>query len=67
MHQKYKKELDARRRFDMPGFQPNEHYVREMMKYEILPRDFDVRKDPIDVYAVDRMYWKSLWYKAVAQ
>lgn len=65
--QKFKKELDARRRFDMPGFQPNEHYVREMMKYEILPRNFDVHSDPIDVYAVDRMYWKSLWYKAVAQ
>jgi len=65
--QKYKKALDARRRFDMPGFQPNEHYLREMMKYEILPQDFDMRKDPIDVYAVDRMYWKSLWYNAAEQ
>jgi hypothetical protein len=65
--QKYKKQLDARRRFDMPGFRPNEHYVREMMKYKILPHDFDLREDPIDVYAVDRMYWKSLWYQAVKQ
>ena len=59
---KYKKQLDKAKRFDMPGFQPNKHYVREMIKYEILPQDFDLDKDSIDVYATDRAYWKSLWY-----
>ena len=64
---KYKQDLDTHKRFDMPGFRPSRHYVREMTKYEILPRDFDLRRDPIDVYAVDRAYWKSLWYKGPAR
>jgi len=68
----YKKTLDAIRqaqrklseikRFDMPGFRPNLHYLREMKHYGILPRDLPADA-PIDVYATDREYWKSLWYK----
>ena len=58
-----KKDLDRRKRFDMPGFQPGQHYVREMKKYGILPADCDPKTDPVDVYALDRAYWKSLWYR----
>ncbi|MHC4167230.1 MAG: HzsA-related protein [Planctomycetota bacterium] len=57
-----KDDLDRRKRFDMPDFKPGEHYVREMKKYGILPADTNPKTDPIDVYALDRAYWKSLWY-----
>ena len=57
-----KKDLDQRKRFDMPDFQPRQDYVREMKKYGILPADCNPNTDPVDVYALDRAYWKSLWY-----
>ena len=55
--------LDEIKRFDMPGFSPNQHYVREMKRYGVLPASFDAAKDPIDVYAADRAYWESFWYR----
>ena len=54
--------LEEIRRFDMPGFRPNEHYIREMKRYGVLPAAFDPAKDPIDAYETDRCYWRSLWY-----
>jgi hypothetical protein len=54
--------LEEIRRFDMPGFRPNEHYIREMKRYGVLPDAFDPSKDPIDAYETDRRYWRSLWY-----
>ena len=54
-------ELDRIKRFDMPGFRPNQHYVREMKRYGILPEDFDLDSDSIDSYQVDRAYWRSFW------
>ncbi|MGB2823757.1 MAG: hypothetical protein WBF17_22445, partial [Phycisphaerae bacterium] len=50
------------KRFDMPGFRPNAHYVREMKRYGILPAGH-APDDPIDVYAADRAYWESFWYR----
>jgi hypothetical protein len=41
----------------MPGFRPRPQYVREMIRYGVLPASFDPAADPIDVYAVDRQYW----------
>jgi len=57
-----KNHLDKIKRFDMPDFRPVSPYVREMKKYGIIPENLaaDVR---IDVYATDRAYWQSLWYK----
>ena len=49
------------KRFDMPGFRPNEHYIREMRRFGFLPKDLKP-DDPIDVYAVDRLYWESFNY-----
>ena len=46
----------------MPGFRPLPSYVREMKRYGILPKDLAADAD-IDVYATDRAYWRSLWYK----
>ena len=54
--------LDVIGRFDMPGFKPSEQYVREMKRYGVLPGS-DSLKDPIDVYATDRKYWQSLWWR----
>ena len=51
------------KRFAMPGFRPNEHYVRWMKRYGVLPAAFDRAADAIDVYEVDRAYWRSLWYR----
>ena len=49
------------RRFDMPEFRPNKHYIREMKNYGILPKDFS-DETPIDVYETDEKYWRSHWY-----
>ena len=54
-------QLKQGKRFDMPGFRPNEHYIREMQRFGALSRD---RSDggAIDVYATDQTYWKSFWH-----
>ncbi len=54
--------LEEIRRFDMPGFRPDPAYIREMQNYGALPLDLGP-DDPIDAYATDRAYWKSLWYR----
>ncbi len=56
--------LEEIKRFDMPGFRPNVHYVREMQRFGILPEDHDPAA-PLDVYATDQAYWRSLWPLAV--
>ncbi len=33
-----------------------------MKVYGILPKGFDIEKDPANPYELDRKYWKSLWY-----
>ncbi|MDD4871671.1 MAG: hypothetical protein PHR77_14025 [Kiritimatiellae bacterium] len=55
--QKAKEALSENKRFEMPGFQPNEHYVREMKRYGILPPDFDISRTTLDSYETDRKYW----------
>ena len=57
-----KANLERAKRFDMPGFRPNEHYVREMKFYGVLPKDL-APNAPIDVYATDQAYWRSLWHR----
>jgi hypothetical protein len=52
--------LNQIKRFDMPGFMPNAHYIREMKRFGILPATLDP-KDPVDVYATDEKYWRSFW------
>ncbi len=57
-----KEYLSKDKRFDMPGFQPRVDWVREMKRYGILP-DCTTPDDPMNVYAVEQTYWKSLWYR----
>ncbi len=53
--------LERVRRFDMPEFRPNGHYIREMQRYGILPPNHDPQA-PCDAYAVDERYWQSFWH-----
>jgi hypothetical protein len=53
--------LELGKRFDMPGFRPNEHYIREMQRFGFLPKTLKPDQ-AIDVYAVDRAYWDSFKY-----
>ncbi|MGE5610326.1 MAG: hypothetical protein ACM359_13815 [Bacillota bacterium] len=57
-----KKYLEQIKRFDMPGFRPPAMYIREIKRYGILPVDLG-QNDPIDVYATDQAYWRSLWWR----
>jgi len=57
-----KQRLEQIKRFDMPGFVPPAGYVNEMKRYGILPDDLPDDTE-IDVYATDREYWQSLWYR----
>jgi len=59
---KAKAQLDRIKRFDMAGFRPNEPYIREMMRFGILPAALGPG-DPVDPYATDLAYWNSFWYK----
>ncbi len=54
--------LDGIKRFDMPGFKPGWEWVREMKRFGILPRSFDIARDPVDVYETEEKYWQSLWH-----
>jgi Hydrazine synthase alpha subunit middle domain/WD40-like Beta Propeller Repeat len=54
--------LETIKRFDMPDFRPRPAYVREMKRFGIVPENL-AADAPLDVYATDRAYWQSLWYK----
>ncbi|MCX7886154.1 MAG: hypothetical protein N3B01_02705 [Verrucomicrobiae bacterium] len=54
------------KRFDMPGFRPNEHYIREMQRFGFLPKNLSPDA-PIDIYAIDRAYWDSFNYLPPSQ
>ena len=58
-----KEQLGRDRRFDMPDFRPRPEYIREMQRYGVLPAALDPLNDPVDPYATDRAYWRSLWYQ----
>ncbi len=54
-------------RFDMPDFKPRPAYLREMKRYGVLPEHFDVfNAPPVNVYELDRAYWKKLWWSPEA-
>ena len=40
---------------------PRPDYVREMIRYGILPADLDPGR-PYDFRAAERAYWRSFWY-----
>ncbi len=54
------------KRFDMPGFRPNEHYIREMQRFGFIPKDLKPG-DLVDPYKVDRAYWDSFYWRPEEQ
>jgi len=54
--------LEQIKRFDMPGFKPRPEWIREMKRYGILPENLKP-DDTIDVYEIEKRYWRSLWHK----
>jgi hypothetical protein len=55
--------LNAIKRFDMPGFRPRPEYLREMKRYGVLEPDHP-DDAPVDPYQLDRRYWDSLRYRS---
>ena len=51
-----KVEMERLTRFNMPGFRPHPDYIREMIRYGVLPATHAIG-DPIDVYEIDQKYW----------
>ncbi len=43
-------------------FVPRWAYLREMIRYGVLPVDVDPSAS-YDPYELDEKYWRSLWYK----
>jgi hypothetical protein len=56
-----KARLHQIKRFDMPGFAPSKEWVREMKRYGVLPAALP-DAEPIDVYATEQSFWRSLWH-----
>lgn len=54
--------MNENQHFSLGTIRPNPAYTKAMIKYGILPKDFDM-KQPYDVYATDRAYWKSFELK----
>jgi len=52
--------LHLEKRFDMPGFRPNDDYIREMQKYGIVKKDLGPT-ELFDYYQAERDYFDS-WY-----
>ncbi|MDD4270720.1 MAG: hypothetical protein PHO07_05900 [Pirellulales bacterium] len=53
-------------RWGLPGWRPNEHYVRWMKRFGILPEGFDPAKDPLGPFETDAAYWRLLWHRTPA-
>jgi hypothetical protein len=62
-----KRQYDEVPRYGTPAFRPNQQYVREMKKFGVLPAQFELGNDAIDVFDVDQRYWKLFWYHADAE
>ncbi|MDA3926020.1 MAG: hypothetical protein PF904_15085 [Kiritimatiellae bacterium] len=56
--------MEVHSRPGLPNYKPGEYYVRWIRRFGALPADFDLTKDPIDVYKCDQRYWETFWYQA---
>jgi len=54
---------DEGKRFDMPGFRPNDYYIYQMQRYGVLPTDLGPN-DPVDSYATDAAYWRLFEHRS---
>ncbi|MFP4381889.1 MAG: hypothetical protein ACLFUS_15425 [Candidatus Sumerlaeia bacterium] len=59
-----REQFEESKRFNMPGFVPNPHYTREMIRYGVLPDDFDLSREKyFDPYLVDDQYFRAFHWK----
>ena len=58
--EKAKSRLEEGKRFDMPGFRPNDDYIREMQKYGFVKKDLGPM-ETFDYYKAEKEYFDS-WY-----
>ena len=54
------------KRFDMPGFRPNNDYIREMQKYGFVKKDL-APDELFDYYRAEREYFDSFYYDPAIQ
>lgn len=52
-----------RNRFEREGFSPTTHWVREMKRYGVLPRDWSMPDSGFSVYDTEDDYFRSFWYR----
>ncbi|GHT35923.1 hypothetical protein FACS189427_06400 [Planctomycetales bacterium] len=55
------KRLEEGKRFDMPGFRPNDDYIREMQKYGFVKKDLGAN-ETFDFYKAEKEYFDSWYY-----
>lgn len=56
-------QLNTIKRYTMDGFVPNEHYIREMKRYGVLPESYEPGENSVDVFEVDQRYFRSFWHR----
>ena len=56
-----KTEPPINRRISMFHIVPNHQYIRELVRFGVLPASFDPASQPLDVFRADQDYWQSLW------
>ena len=67
-----KKYLEQIKRFDMPGFQPRQEYLRELRRYGLIPKAKgrydapDQQSVDYDVYQLEREHWGSVNERALS-
>ena len=54
-----KAKAETKPRYATPGFRPNRQYIREMMRFGVLPADFDADNGDIDPFQTDQDYWRN--------
>jgi hypothetical protein len=59
--QRTHQQLEAGKRFDMPGFRPNSDYIREMQKYGFVKKDL-APDETFDYYKAEKDYFDSWYY-----
>jgi hypothetical protein len=60
--QQTRQRLEAGKRFDMPGFRPNNDYIREMQKYGFVKKDL-TPDETFDYYRTEKEYFDSWYYE----
>jgi hypothetical protein len=58
-----KMQMEKVPRFGTPAFKPNRQYVREMKRFGVLQQDFNLDREPINIFETDQRYWKLFWYR----